>query len=167
MTPPEFFFFFFEKEKEKKKRSEKKENEEKIEEALANLSLSLAAVCFRPRLRAALAPRSRARFGSLPRQARAPRLALPVRGENGPVQSETGAKQGGAKEEDEEVEIEKKKKRTGGGRRLAGSLGGELLARGLAARGLASRLLGTSHCFGFGWGFWKGEEGGRRKMICF
>jgi len=34
----------------------------------------------------------------------------------------------------------------GGGSGLAGSLGCELLARGLATSGLASCLLGTSHC---------------------
>lgn len=35
---------------------------------------------------------------------------------------------------------------TGGGGGLAGSLGSELLTRGLATSGLASGLLGTSHC---------------------
>ena len=35
---------------------------------------------------------------------------------------------------------------SGGGGGLAGSLGGELLAGGLASHGLACGLLGTSHC---------------------
>lgn len=35
---------------------------------------------------------------------------------------------------------------SGGGCRLTGSLGGELLARGLASGGLTGSLLGTSHC---------------------
>ena len=37
----------------------------------------------------------------------------------------------------------------GGGGALAGGLGGELLARGLAAGALASGLLGTSHLLVF------------------
>lgn len=50
---------------------------------------------------------------------------------------------------------------TGGRGGLAGSLGGELLAGGLATRRLASRLLGTSHCCFVLEGFGKveGEEG--------
>lgn len=35
---------------------------------------------------------------------------------------------------------------TGRGGRLAGSLGGKLLARSLATSGLSSGLLGASHC---------------------
>ncbi len=34
----------------------------------------------------------------------------------------------------------------GGGSRLAGSLGGKLLTRGLATGGLAGGLLGAGHC---------------------
>lgn len=40
---------------------------------------------------------------------------------------------------------------TGGGRRLARSLGGELLAGSLSSGRLAGGLLGTGHCFECGW----------------
>ena len=122
------------------------------------ISRSLALFTFR-RSRGSL---SRAPFSSLPRRTRALRLRLGARGENGPVAREAGRGKSGRGSLSFRMKRKSSRelKRTGGGRRLAGSLGGELLARGLAARGLASRLLRTSHCK-FGWGFWGWGRGGR------